>query len=83
MPGQTIIVCATLMLFSVFSKDSVQAQTRTTRRNDNAALSDVQPLLNNTAFGEGDSVDLTGTNVSWTDVAALEAKGVDVRSDCP
>ena len=34
MSGKTIILCTTLMLFSVFSKDSVQAQTRTTRPND-------------------------------------------------
>ena len=34
MSGKTIILCITLMLFSVPSKDSVQAQTRTTRPND-------------------------------------------------
>lgn len=34
MPGKTIILCITLMLCSVSSKDSVQAQARTTRPND-------------------------------------------------
>jgi hypothetical protein len=34
MPGKTIILCTTLALFSGFSRDSVQAQTRTTRPND-------------------------------------------------
>ena len=34
MSGKTIILYTTLMLFSVLSKDSVQAQTRTTRLND-------------------------------------------------
>ena len=34
MSGKIILLCTTLMLFSVLSKDSVQAQTRTTRRND-------------------------------------------------
>lgn len=34
MPGKTIILCTTLTLFSMVSKDSVQAQARTTRPND-------------------------------------------------
>ena len=34
MSGKAIILCTTLMLFSSFSKDSVQAQSRTTQPND-------------------------------------------------
>ena len=33
-PRKTAIVCTTLMLFSVFSENSAQAQSRTTLRND-------------------------------------------------
>jgi hypothetical protein len=40
-------------------------------------------LLDNTGLGAGDTVYLQFTNVSCTDVAALEAKGVTVLSDCP
>jgi hypothetical protein len=50
---------------------------------DNPGLSNIQPLLDNTGFGAGDVVGLSGTNVSCTDVALLEAKGVTVESDCP
>jgi Leucine-rich repeat (LRR) protein len=50
-------------------------------RNPN--LSDIQPLLDNTGLGAGDRVDIRDTNVSCADVAALEAKGVTVQSDCP
>ena len=46
-------------------------------------LTDIQPLLNNTGFGTDDIVVLRNTNVSCTDVALLEAKGVIVASDCP
>ena len=49
----------------------------------NRDLSNIQPLLDNTGVGAGDLVDLIATNVSCTDVAALEAKGVSVTSDCP
>ena len=49
----------------------------------NPALSNIQPLLDNTGLGAGDAVDLRLTSVSCTDVAALEAKGVAVTSDCP
>ena len=45
-------------------------------------INDIQPLLDNTGLGAGDSVNLWNTNVSCTDVAALEAKGVTVTSDC-
>ena len=48
---------------------------------DNPALSNIQPLLDNTGLGAGDLVRLEGTNVSCTDIAALRAK-VRVRSDC-
>ena len=50
---------------------------------NNPDLSNIQPLLDNTGLGETAQVFLGGTNVSCTDVAALEAKGVDVGSDCP
>ncbi|MHC4089453.1 MAG: leucine-rich repeat domain-containing protein [Planctomycetota bacterium] len=48
----------------------------------NSNLTDIQPLLDNTGLGAGDTVDLRVTNVSCTDVAALQAKGVTVTSDC-
>ena len=48
----------------------------------NPDLSDIQPLLDNTGLGAGDTVDLTSTSVSCVDVAALQAKGVTVISDC-
>ncbi len=50
---------------------------------NNPALTDIQPLLDNTGLGAGDTVDLRSTNVSCADVAALQAKGVTVQSDCP
>ena len=50
---------------------------------DNNSISDIQPLLDNTGLGVGVTVRLSGTSVSCTDVAALEAKGVTVVSDCP
>jgi hypothetical protein len=40
-------------------------------------------LLDNTGLGAGDQVLLGSTNVSCTDVDALQAKGVSVLSDCP
>jgi len=49
----------------------------------NPDLTNIQPLLDNSGLGAGDNVDLRGTSVSCTDVAALGAKGVTVRSDCP
>ena len=51
--------------------------------NGNPNLTDIQPLLDNTGLGAGDTVFLSNTNVSCTDVAALQAKGVTVESDCP
>jgi hypothetical protein len=49
----------------------------------NANLTDIQPPLDNTGLGEGDELYLESTGVSCTDVAALQAKGVTVYSDCP
>jgi len=49
----------------------------------NATLSDISALLNNPGIGTGDGVDLRGTAVSCVDVTALQAKGVNVSSDCP
>ena len=51
--------------------------------NGNPNLTDIQPLLDNTGFGAGAAVNLQSTSVSCTDVAALQAKGVTVESDCP
>ena len=48
----------------------------------NTGLTNLQALLDNTGLGAGDRVSLILTNVSCTDVAALEAKGVDVESEC-
>ena len=45
-------------------------------------LTDIQPLLDNPGLGVGDVVNLLSTSVSCADVAALEAKGVSVGSDC-
>jgi hypothetical protein len=51
--------------------------------DNNPNLTDIQPLLDNTGLGADDTVDRESTNVSCSDVAALEAKGVTVQSDCP
>lgn len=48
----------------------------------NPGLADIDPLLENAGLGAGDVVSLGQTSVSCTDVAALEAKGVNVLSDC-
>jgi len=50
--------------------------------DSNTNLSNIQPLLDNTGLGPGDQVFLTNTNVGCTDVAALQAKGLTVESDC-
>jgi Leucine-rich repeat (LRR) protein len=50
--------------------------------NNNPDFNDIQPLLDNTGLGPGDQVFLTNTNVGCTDVAALQAKGLMVESDC-
>ena len=54
----------------------------------NSDLSNIQPLLDNTGLGtdetgQSDRGHIRATNVSCTDVTALEAKGVTVESDCP
>ena len=51
--------------------------------DNNAALTAIQPLLDNTGVGAGDFVFLRFTNVSCTDVVAVRAKGVTVGSACP
>ncbi len=60
--------------------------------SNNPDLSNIQPLVDNTGLGRpvpttfgfvGRFVGLRATNLSCTDVAALEAKGVAVDSDCP
>ena len=48
----------------------------------NNSITDIRPLLDNTGLGTGDRVHL-GSNVSCADVAALQARGVTVESDCP
>ena len=48
----------------------------------NPDLTDIRPLLDNAGFGVGDEVLVQSTNVSCSDVAALAATGVLVRSDC-
>jgi hypothetical protein len=53
-----------------------------TLRN-NPDLEDIGPLIANSALGSGVDVNLAGTSVACVDVAALEAKGVAVISDCP
>ena len=50
--------------------------------NETLSLSNIQPLLDNAGLGPGDDVYLISTLVSCADVAALEAKGVTVLSDC-
>ncbi len=50
--------------------------------NNNPDFSDVQPLLDNTVLGPGDDVYLMNTNVGCTDVAAVQAKGLTVESNC-
>jgi Leucine-rich repeat (LRR) protein len=50
--------------------------------DQNADLSNLEPLLDNPGIGEGDRVDVMSTDASCEDVAALEAKGVFVLSDC-
>ncbi len=49
----------------------------------NRNLSNIQPLLDNTGLGAGDTVFLGSTSVSCADVAVLQAKGVTVSSGCP
>jgi Leucine-rich repeat (LRR) protein len=48
----------------------------------NQDLADIQPLLDNTGLGGGDTVDLSGTMVSCTSIQALRARGVVVFPSC-
>lgn len=48
----------------------------------NQGLVDIRALPENTGLGSDDQVSLEGTGVDCADVAALEAKGVAVTSDC-
>ena len=50
---------------------------------NNPNLTNIQPLLDNTGLGAGDQIFLLSTNVSCTDVVALQDKYVSVFSDCP
>ena len=50
--------------------------------NRNANLTNIQPLLDNGGLGVGDFINLSFTNVSCADVAALEAKRINVASNC-
>jgi Leucine-rich repeat (LRR) protein len=52
------------------------------RLENNINLSNIQPLLDNSGLGAGDTVSLTNTMVSCMDVADLELKGVTVSADC-
>ena len=51
--------------------------------DNNPALADLEPLLDNTGIGAGDTVFLRGTGVSCATVATLESRGATVLSDCP
>ena len=70
---------------SITDIDALSGLTSLTKLNlnRNPNLSNIQPLLDNTGLGANDNVNLQGTSVSCADVAALEAKGVTVESDCP
>ena len=63
--------------------DAVFGQDPDLNLSNNPNLTIIQPLLDNTGLGVGDTVDLRLTSVSCTDVTALQAKGVTVTSDCP
>ena len=49
----------------------------------NTNLTNIQPLLDNTGIGAGDTVWLWDTGVSCTDVDVLRARGAEVRCECP
>ncbi len=82
--GLTSLTDLSLRDNSISDISALSGLTRLTtlRLDNNSDLSDIQPLLDNTGLGAGDEVNLVGTGVSCTDVAALEAKGVSVTSDC-
>ena len=85
---QNLMSLTVLRLGSNFSISDIGALSGLTSLTildltNNPNLSDIQPLLDNTGLGAGDQVLLGSTNVSCTDVAALQAKGVSVGSNCP
>lgn len=52
--------------------------------DDNATLANINPLIDNTGIGPGDTIDLTNTAVSCTDVGTLRATGATVIAPaCP
>ena len=51
--------------------------------DNNIDLISIQALLDNAGLAAGDNVGLTNTAVACVHVAALEAKGVTVSSNCP
>ena len=83
--GLTSLTLLSLAANSIFDISALSGLTRLTSLHliANRSLNNIQPLLNNTGLGTGDTVDLRVTAVSCTDVAALQAKGVTVCSDCP
>lgn len=56
---------------------------RTLTLQENPDLADISPLLDNPGLAAGGNVNLRATSVSCADVAALEALGAAVISDCP
>ena len=76
-----------LMINSITDISALRGLTSLTTLylHTNADLTDIQPLLDNTGLGAGDTVWLSRTNVSCTDVALLAAKGVRFlpTSPCP
>ena len=83
--GLTSLTTLRLHLNSITDLSVLRGPTNLTLLwlHNNSNLSNIQPLLENPAFGVGASVNLTSTNVSCTDVDALRAKGVAVIFDCP
>jgi len=56
---------------------------RTLTLQENPDLADIGPLLENPGLAAGGNVNLRATSVSCVDVAALQALGAAVISDCP
>ncbi len=69
---------------AITNVDSLQGLTALSTANlrGTATLTSLTGLLNNSGFGSGDTLDVTNTGVSCTDVATLEANGVTVTSSC-
>lgn len=83
--GLTNLVALNLGGNSIVDVSPVEGLTRlfSLGLTGNSDLADIQPLLDNSGLGPGDAVTLRSTSVSCEDIAALEAKGVTVASDCP